>query len=390
MKRKILFILTLLGGAWVGLLMQHDPGYVLISYKHTTIESTLWFASAFLCLSFIAISLALRSSFGFFAIPRKLDRWFKARKKDQVHDNTLKGIQYLIQGDWDRAEKKLGRLARHHEQHHLINLLFAAKAASRRGDQRQRDDHLKMAFEQSPQDHLAILLTQAQLQLEHYQQEQALATLKQLHHNHPQHLWVATQLANLYFQLREWPSLASLMPLLKRHKCIDTDTLVKMEVRAYSDLFKRATTIKDLTKYWRSTSKEAQQNHAIIKAYCNKLIALDHAYDAAKALKKHLSKHWSDDLLALYQPLSQAKPLVTLKTLLLWQKTHTDCPALLCQIGLCYLAQELPGKAREMFHQCVRLDSQQKQAWQSLSTLAENDNDLRQALHYLRQSIYEN
>ncbi len=48
MRHKMLFTLTLLGGAWVGVLMHRDPGYILFSYKHLTVESTLWFALIFL------------------------------------------------------------------------------------------------------------------------------------------------------------------------------------------------------------------------------------------------------------------------------------------------------------------------------------------------------
>ncbi len=274
-----------------------------------------------------------------------------------------------------------------HKHHSLISLLFAAKAASRRGDIRRRDDYLKDAFNHAPEEQLAILLTQAELQLEHHQLEHALATLTQLHHKYPQHLWVAGQLANLYFRLQEWQSLAALMPLLKKHRCLDHDALVKMEVSSYSDLYRRADSFKKLQKYWHITSKEAQKNPEALGAYCNQLIALDHVREASILLRKQLNKQWDDKLLGLYKVIGKASPSATLKTLLLWQNNHPNSAPLKAQIGLCYLDQGLLGKAKELLQQSVRLDCSHNQAWQALASMARQDNDFRQALHYLKQCL---
>jgi len=41
-KLFIILLIMLVAGAWVGQLMVQDPGYVLLAYQQTTIETSLW------------------------------------------------------------------------------------------------------------------------------------------------------------------------------------------------------------------------------------------------------------------------------------------------------------------------------------------------------------
>jgi len=230
-------------------------------------------------------------------------------------------------------------------------------------------------------------LTQAQLQIEHCQFEQALATLKQLHQQNPQHKWITTQLAKLYHHLHEWHNLASLIPFLKRHHCVDAKTLCQMEISAYSDLYQAASDLKSLQNYWHDTSREAQSNTQLLLAYLKQLIAFNQQHQMAKLLKKQLNKCWMPELLTLYSILAKEHPTGVLKTLLYWQKTHASCPSLLCQIGLCYQQQDLNGKAKEALHQAVQLDNKHRPAWIALAEIADKEGDLRQANDCLKHGL---
>ena len=41
-KLFVLLLVILAAGAWIGQLMVQDPGYVLIAFNQTTIETSLW------------------------------------------------------------------------------------------------------------------------------------------------------------------------------------------------------------------------------------------------------------------------------------------------------------------------------------------------------------
>ena len=62
----------------------------------------------------------------------------------------------------------------------LINYLGAACASQAMGDTEKRDEYIALAQKNSPQDSLAIAMTQAHLYSWTEQHEQALATLSEL------------------------------------------------------------------------------------------------------------------------------------------------------------------------------------------------------------------
>jgi len=385
MKRVIVLTIVLLSAGWLGLKIHHDPGYVLMSYRHTAIETTLWFAILALALFHIVLSLTFRTSHQILSMPSNIHQWIKDRSKHKAHHNTLKGIQAFMQGEWHQAEKLLLHSAKKSRYPHL-NYLFAAKAASRRSHTALRDDYLKLAFDEAPDASFTVSLTQAQLQIEQKQYEQALATLKQLHQQQPQHLWVCKQLVELYTSLKEWPPLTQLLPTIKRHKLMSKDEITQLEVQAQCNLMQQTTSRQKLNDHWQASSKEAQNDTRLLKTYCQKLIELGQDKEASKKLKKHLNKQWDDSLLGSYSSLSLNDPKQTLLTLLPWAKKHGQSAPLLCQIGQCYLAQQLIGQAKHYLELSTQADKTYSPPWDMLAEIAETEHDFKQAFVYAKKA----
>lgn len=60
MKRFFMILLILLlAGAWLGQLMVQDPGYVLLAYRQTTIETSLWVLALMAILAFAVLHTLL-------------------------------------------------------------------------------------------------------------------------------------------------------------------------------------------------------------------------------------------------------------------------------------------------------------------------------------------
>ena len=78
-----------------------------------------------------------------------------------------------------------------------------------------------------------MLLTQAELQLDQGQYEQALATLRRLEENSPNHGHALALLGRLYFRLEDWNNLSELLPRLRKQGRIDESTLDKWSQRVY-------------------------------------------------------------------------------------------------------------------------------------------------------------
>ena len=99
------------------------------------------------------------------------------------------------------------------------------------GQDERRDNWLKEAYEQTPEAANAVLLTQAELQLDQGQYEQALATLRRLEENSPNHSHALALLGRLYFRLEDWNHLSELLPRLRKQGRLDGPTLDKWSQR---------------------------------------------------------------------------------------------------------------------------------------------------------------
>ncbi|MEM0954066.1 MAG: heme biosynthesis HemY N-terminal domain-containing protein [Pseudomonadota bacterium] len=80
MRRLLLLVvLMLLGGVGVIALIETDPGYVLVSYGHTTIETSLWVGLTLLFIAFALSYAAVRGIGGVLATRGVLSDWMSRR-----------------------------------------------------------------------------------------------------------------------------------------------------------------------------------------------------------------------------------------------------------------------------------------------------------------------
>jgi HemY protein len=385
MKRLLFIFLFLIAGAWLGLKIHADPGYVLISYQNITAETTLWFALIALFVSILAMALILRTGVKVLSAPSRLSQWFSSRAKHNAHNNTLTGIECYLQNDWPLAEKKLIHAAKH-SKHAQINYLFAALACGHRGDTDKAQRYMHQAQRSAPSTSLAPSLTQVALLLNQDNEDSALDALKQLQKQKPQHTGISSQLAQLYAKNQAWSALADLLPIIKRHKLMPKDQIAPLEAQSLTGVIPKASSLKDLQIIWQQASKEVKQLPGVLGAYCQQLIAFEQLSEASKLLKKHLSKTWNEGLITCFTPLCQMDAKATLNILLSLAKKHPDSAPLHACIGLCYFHQEMLGQAKNYLLQSSELDPSYGPAWRHLSQMAETEKNYKQAYFYSQKS----
>ena len=111
--------------------------------------------------------------------PRKLGEAAGRMRAGRAGQKLTLGMIQIAEGNFARGEKLLARAASTSDAP-LFNYLQAARAAHLQGQDERRDEWLKLAYEYTPEAANAVLLTQAELQLDREQYEQALATLRRL------------------------------------------------------------------------------------------------------------------------------------------------------------------------------------------------------------------
>ncbi|MGM0564877.1 MAG: heme biosynthesis HemY N-terminal domain-containing protein [Pseudomonadota bacterium] len=352
----ILFCIALgIGAAWV--LAQLD-GYFLISLGGWQIENdnliVLLLLTAVLFAIFWSVMRVLR---GAWKLPDNLSAYAVKRRQAAAHKSLSEGLVELIECRWANAEKKLMENIDYGETP-LLNYLGAARAAAQQNAFDRRDQYLKAAQESNSKADVAILLTQADLQLSHQQTEQALATLSRLRQIAPRHGYVLKLLSRLHHQLREWDKLAKILPELRKSDVLTPEQLESLQLDTYKGMLEDAArnrVDKSLGDAWSSLPRVLRKDNRLVAVYANALVSQGDHQQAEKLIRDTLSKHWDENLVRLYGQLDVPNNSKLLAHCDNWLAQQPNSPALLLALARINRREELWGRAEEFYRKALLL-----------------------------------
>jgi HemY protein len=388
MIRLILFFLVLLPSVYLGTQLKHDPGYVLISINHWTIESTLFIAIVCIVLAFLITHIALLMISWMIHFPNQWKAWNTKRRIRLARAKTRRGLIEFSEGHWLQAKNNLIK-ALPDTDTPLLNYLTAARAAQEMGDNKLRDDYLRQAQKSMPEAKIAVELTQAQLQLANQQWEQALATLRHLQDLVPQHTYVLKLLMNLYEEVKDWPQLIALLPAIKRNRVISPEDYHQVEKKAYLqamlDLIRLDQDIA-LKTFINKQPKRFIDDPLFVAVYSQYLLSKQQNEQAETLLRQTLRKQFDEQLIELYGCINlNIEQLKFAESLL---KTHPRSAHLLLCLGKLSVNQQLWGKARMYFEQSITYKAQPA-AYMALGKLLEQLGDITGACAAYSQGLLE-
>ena len=342
MKVGLVIVLALIVGALAAHLVLADNGYVLINFRGYVVETSVPILVLVLVLGYLAIRVLAHV----WRAPRRLgEAWTRARIGYAGRQAT-KGYIALAEGRLARGERLLTRGARLSETP-LLNYLAAARAAQMQGDRDRRDGWLRMACEQEPAAQDAVLLTQAELQLEDGQYAEALNSLNRVREQHPTHAQALKLLGELHHRRREWQPLAELLPLLRRRGNVAADILDEWSVEAYGNIMTSVRLDRvALDQVWEEIPRHLRREPRLTLTRARALIACGSIEDAEADIRRTLKEDWSEALVNLYGELPTADSAAHLKRIETWLRERPEDPALLLAAGRTSVRHQLWGKAR--------------------------------------------
>lgn len=367
MKRLFLLLLIVLaGGAWIGEKMVQDPGYVLLAYEDTTIESSLWVLMVILFCAFLVMHWAVNLFFKARIPTGKIRDWRERRQHKLAQRKTLKGLIALSEGRWWKAQRLLNQSAEKSGQP-LVNYLSAARAAHEQGEEKLADTMLQQARNSVPQAELAIGMTQAQLQFERGQLEPCLANLIRLRRMSPQQPVILRLLKDVYVRLQDWQGLTSLLVDLKKQKVIDAAELEELEQRCYSELLGGALTklpveadntarLSALNKEWKSIPATLSSSEPMVKHYVELMIEAGSEDKAEKFLSDKLKKNWDEGLVKLYGRVQGPDAHKQLETAKGWLKKHPESAGLKLTLARLSMRNKHWGKAVDYLEDSLAIE----------------------------------
>jgi HemY protein len=389
MIRSWLLVLVALGaGAAVAYWLRADSGYVLVHWHGWTVETSMLVLLAVLVLATPLTLIVLRALVGLIRLPVLLLRINERRRAERARDSFETGLLKLLEGHWQRAEVELVRRAADHHAAHL-NYLAAARAAQRLGAADRRDHYLELAARDAPELAFATGLTQAELQRERGEFQQAKLTALKLRDTDPQHPYPVELLAESHAALGEWTELHGLLLATEKLDSPPAPRRAELLHRALLERLRSAIVdarLDGLKQVWQLVPPALRDDRALRYEYASGLARLNAHAEASALIASVLDREWDGELANLYGRLHAADPLGQLASIEQWLNRYGEKPELLITAGRACLANKLWGKARSYLEAVIRL-SPTPAAYFELARLAEQTQNLDEAAKLHRQGL---
>jgi HemY protein len=350
MKFGAVVVIVLILSAVAAHFLLGDPGYVAINFRGYLIEMSVPVLIGVLVL--LAITLwAIRR---IIQAPRRLGEAAGRYRAGRAGQKLTRGMIEVAEGNFARGEKLLARAASTSDTP-LFNYLQAARAAHLQGKDERRDEWLKLAYEHTPEAANAVLLTQAELQLDREQYEQALATLRRIEENSRDHSHALALLGRLYFRLEDWAQLANLLPRLQKQGRVKQETLDDWTVRVHRENFERAADGEAVIAELKAVPKRLRSDTRLLEAYYSGLMRAGMHDKVEKDLAAALKSEWRPPLVRLFGLVEGPDASKQLKRAEGWLAKHGDDADLLLTAARLCLRNELWGKARSYLETVLSL-----------------------------------
>ena len=381
MKYAFALLLTLLAAVVVAGLAHVSNGYALLAYGQTSVEMSLGTLLALVLVVFFGLYLLTTLAVSLWNYPRRLREALARKRELRARRATKQGLIDFAEGRWEDSERNLLRHADDSEMP-LINYIAAARAAQLQGEHARRDTYLRIAQEQVPEANVAVLLTQAELQIAHKQLDQALATLKSLQDLDPDHVFAVRLLATLYRKLGDWQSLLGLVARLRETRVLTKKEVDRLEERAVASLLDQVDPRHpqpSAAELWESVPKRLHDDLELNRAYARALLRCNEPVKAEWVLRDALKMHWDEELLALYGLAIGDEPKRQLARVEDWLAERGESAALLLTAGRLCVVARLWGKARGYFESSIMLGGR-PEAYEELGKLLRQLDDPEDAL----------
>ncbi|MFC1774448.1 heme biosynthesis HemY N-terminal domain-containing protein [Pseudomonadota bacterium] len=384
MKWLLLALATLVGSVAVALVALPDPGYVLLGYGKYSVETSLLVFVVVIGLVF----LGLRALASVWRVPVRVQRWGRRRRALRLQQWFDSGTLELIEGRFERAERRFARLLKSN-QAPLQAYLSAAQAAGSLGADERRDAYLQLAQQRLPQAEVSILINQAELQLADGQSDQAQTTLTRLRALAPHSNQTLRLLMQLWLQQQNWQKLRELLPELRRSQVIDHQQWHRLAIQVYRERiaeFASATDIEGLNAGWKQLPPPVQQDAGLLAVYVEQLVRLGSHSQAAELVRNQLALSWDERLVYLYGDVQESDSAAQQSVAEKWLAQHADDGVLLLTLGKISLRMQLWGKARSYLEASInaRPDAE---SYRLLAGLLEQLDEPEQAAECYRQGL---
>ena len=384
---RILFTLLalLLLAVALGWTLQQSAGGVVFSYGDWTVQTSLVVFAVVAGLLFLFGYVVFRALGKVLRAPADLRRWSEVRRQRRSEKCLNQGMLAMLEGDWRNAEEAFSKGATL-SRTPLVNYLGAAQAAYRRGAAERCNRYLAEARRHDDSNSPALGLTQARLQIDQQQAEQADHTLSSLDDKHEQ---VTLMLLETATALKDWPRAVALVKACRRRGDMPAPQARAQQLTSYAELLRRAGDEDDLdalAAVWREIPYRQKKQNVLIAAYVRERLRHGDDRGCEVMLRRALKKQWDEALIGLFGLVQGSNLKAQLEFAESCLSRRPEDAALLLALGRLCIKNQLWGKARSYLEQSAQLQPDPTTC-RELASLLEERGDYDTARKYFRQGL---
>ncbi|MBN2865854.1 MAG: heme biosynthesis protein HemY [Thiotrichales bacterium] len=386
MKLILVWAIVFLASTALATLMLYDNGHVAMVWGDWVIETSLSFAVAATVITFIAIYLTVRLLMNVWQFPSRWRNRRRIKRYNKAETAMASGMIALEHGDWQRAERQLIKSAKVSEAG-VVHYLSAAKMAHNQQAYGRCEQYLTQARAEYPDEHLTIGLVEARLLAER-QPEVALTILETLHEQQPKQKTVLAEYAGLLRTLKQWNTLETLLPQIKRAKAVERNEYEAIEIAIWAGRLANATTEAELDTLWDSLSNRQKLTPEILAEYVEQRLGWQQEVGLELWLERGLKAQWNDRLVYQYGRLTLGPAFERLKRAEKWLAQQPENPVLLLSIGRLACRSQMWGLGQSYLKKSLSLRAE-IETFHALAQCYEAEGEVDQAALTYKEAILQ-
>ena len=385
---RLIIVVSLLAivGAILGQWIIKDPGYILISFRDTSIETTLCvgiFVLICLFVIFRLIYLVVRTGV---LLPKQMKLGLSKRKSRITQNQLRSSLLQLVSGNYASISEKTTSIFSDNTSIDMMIINAEAFLKDGRYDklieicQKIKGSGTPIAGVSRSQINKATDILMARAYKEQGKYNRALKLLQPFTNDAKNESFIFTMLKDIHIQDKRWQDLSELLIKCNAHH--------KNNLPALVDCFTNLSELDKISKLWGALDKKIKKDSKIATAYALALGRNGKENLAVEFLQQEIKSSYNELLMDSYKTIISSTPLQQLKFLEDFMQNHKMDKSLLSALAKLSEHNKLQAKARSYYEQLLanypQASVEDKVSYAKLLEESNNSNDKDKAYAILR------
>ena len=292
MFRVLFLMIALLAGLVAGPYLSGQQGYVRIETANNIIEMSITTLVIFFVIALAIIYGLEWIIIRFLRLSRGSYNWFSRRKRVRAQKQTLEGLVKMNEGDYAKAEKLIGKNAKHSAEP-VLNLIKAAEAAQQRGDEFSANRYLIEATELAGSDNLLVEIARTRILLQQNKLPAARSSVDSLLEMSNRNKEVLKLAVDIYLRSKAYQALDEILDSVENGGLFSTEEFQELRTQTENGLLDEKMNeegVDGLLAWWDNLPRRRRNNVDLKVGLIQRLIDCNDHESAAEFTLEILKK----------------------------------------------------------------------------------------------------